>query len=95
MSNTILVKWNPNCECSTDTLIFRVWLYLCKVYLCVMFIIAVRFSSDPAGLLVSSDVAARGLDILNVDHVIHYQVPQNADVSSRNRCLWVHVTFPI
>ena len=33
----------------------------------------------------ASDVAARGLDILNVDHVIHYQVPQNADVSIESR----------
>ena len=42
-----------------------------------------RFSNDPKGLLVSSDVAARGLDILNVDHVIHYQVPHNAEVITK------------
>jgi ATP-dependent RNA helicase DDX24/MAK5 len=39
-----------------------------------------KFSKDPNGLLVASDVAARGLDILSIDHVIHYQVPQNADL---------------
>ncbi|KAI3648538.1 hypothetical protein MP228_006392 [Amoeboaphelidium protococcarum] len=32
------------------------------------------------GVLLASDVAARGLDIPNVDHVIHYQVPQTTDL---------------
>lgn len=32
------------------------------------------------GVLVATDVAARGLDIANVEHVIHYDVPQNAEV---------------
>ncbi|XP_065831355.1 ATP-dependent RNA helicase DDX24-like isoform X2 [Oscarella lobularis] len=39
-----------------------------------------RFSSRSNGLLLASDVAARGLDIPNVDHVIHYQIPKNADL---------------
>lgn len=39
-----------------------------------------RFRSDPNGLLIATDVAARGLDIPNVDHVIHYQVPRTAEV---------------
>lgn len=33
-----------------------------------------RFASQPSALLVASDVAARGLDVKDVDHVIHYQV---------------------
>ena len=32
------------------------------------------------GLLLASDVAARGLDIPQVDHVIHYQVPRTMEV---------------
>ena len=39
-----------------------------------------RFVSDPAALLIASDVAARGLDINNVQHVIHYQVPKTSEV---------------
>ncbi|XP_060085652.1 ATP-dependent RNA helicase DDX24-like [Ylistrum balloti] len=34
-----------------------------------------RFTGNPRGLLLASDVAARGLDIPNVQHVVHYQVP--------------------
>ena len=39
-----------------------------------------RFTADPAGLLLATDVAARGLDIPQVQHVIHYQVPKNSEV---------------
>ncbi len=39
-----------------------------------------RFSSDPRGLLVATDVAARGLDIKDVEHVVHYQVPKTSEV---------------
>ncbi|RVE41889.1 hypothetical protein evm_013463 [Chilo suppressalis] len=38
-----------------------------------------RFRDDPHGVLVATDVAARGLDIPNVDHVVHYQVPKTAE----------------
>ncbi|XP_049879854.1 uncharacterized protein LOC126376485 [Pectinophora gossypiella] len=38
-----------------------------------------RFRDDPHGVLVATDVAARGLDIPDVDHVIHYQVPRTAE----------------
>lgn len=38
-----------------------------------------RFSSNPTGLLIATDVAARGLDIPNVEHVIHYQVPRTSE----------------
>ncbi|CAH2240978.1 jg19732 [Pararge aegeria aegeria] len=38
-----------------------------------------RFRDDPRGVLVATDVAARGLDIPDVDHVIHYQVPRTAE----------------
>ncbi|XP_023952779.2 ATP-dependent RNA helicase DDX24 [Bicyclus anynana] len=38
-----------------------------------------RFRDDPLGVLVATDVAARGLDIPDVDHVIHYQVPKTAE----------------
>ncbi|XP_052257980.1 ATP-dependent RNA helicase DDX24-like [Dreissena polymorpha] len=38
-----------------------------------------RFTANPRGLLLASDVAARGLDIPNVQHVIHYQVPHTVE----------------
>lgn len=39
-----------------------------------------RFRSSERAVLVATDVAARGLDIPNIDHVIHFQVPLNAEV---------------
>lgn len=38
-----------------------------------------RFSKNPEALLLATDVAARGLDIPNIQHVIHYQVPRTAE----------------
>jgi ATP-dependent RNA helicase DDX24/MAK5 len=38
-----------------------------------------RFRSSSNSVLLSTDVAARGLDIPKVDHVIHYQVPRSSD----------------
>ncbi|CAD7012802.1 unnamed protein product [Ceratitis capitata] len=38
-----------------------------------------RFRDNPNGLLIATDVAARGLDIPNVEHVIHYQVPRTSE----------------
>ncbi|RKP27028.1 P-loop containing nucleoside triphosphate hydrolase protein, partial [Syncephalis pseudoplumigaleata] len=38
-----------------------------------------RFKTNPRGVLIASDVAARGLDIPSVDHVIHYQLPRSGD----------------
>ena len=38
-----------------------------------------RFKGNSRGLLLATDVAARGLDIPNVQHVIHYQVPRTIE----------------
>ncbi|KYN21126.1 PREDICTED: ATP-dependent RNA helicase DDX24 [Trachymyrmex cornetzi] len=38
-----------------------------------------RFQADENGLLIATDVAARGLDIPSIEHVIHYQVPRTAE----------------
>ncbi|GJJ07838.1 hypothetical protein Clacol_002043 [Clathrus columnatus] len=38
-----------------------------------------RFKSTPNAVLLATDIAARGLDVPAVDHVIHYQVPRTAD----------------
>ena len=38
-----------------------------------------RFSGSRDGLLIATDVAARGLDIPNIEHVIHYQVPRTSE----------------
>lgn len=42
-------------------------------------VVAIVGSAD--GLLLATDVAARGLDIPGVQHVIHYQVPRTTEVS--------------
>ena len=44
-----------------------------------------RFTASEQGLLLASDVAARGLDIHKVQHVIHYHVPMNSDVRGEGR----------
>lgn len=38
-----------------------------------------RFQAEENGLLIATDVAARGLDIPNIEHVIHYQVPRTSE----------------
>ena len=41
-----------------------------------------RFSSPstPGAILIATDVAARGLDILSVDLILHYHLPRTADM---------------
>lgn len=39
-----------------------------------------RFKETTNSVLLATDIAARGLDIPAVDHVIHYQIPRSADV---------------
>jgi superfamily II DNA/RNA helicase len=39
-----------------------------------------RFKAQPMGVLVATDVAARGLDVEGVAAVIHYHVPRQADI---------------
>ncbi|KAK6204389.1 P-loop containing nucleoside triphosphate hydrolase protein [Scheffersomyces amazonensis] len=36
--------------------------------------------NNQTAVLIASDVAARGLDIPNIDHVVHYHLPRSADV---------------
>ncbi|KAH1246911.1 DEAD-box ATP-dependent RNA helicase 13 [Glycine max] len=38
-----------------------------------------RFHENENGILVATDVAARGLDILGVRIVVHYQLPHSAE----------------
>ncbi len=39
-----------------------------------------RFRSKTSGILVATDVAARGLDIPNIDHVVHYDIPSSLEL---------------
>ncbi|KAI9306160.1 P-loop containing nucleoside triphosphate hydrolase protein [Cunninghamella echinulata] len=39
-----------------------------------------RFKANDRAVLVASDVAARGLDIPLVEHVIHYQLPRSGEI---------------
>ena len=43
-----------------------------------------RFSSSENGLLLATDVAARGLDLPEVKYVIHYEVPKTFKVCQMN-----------
>jgi len=47
-----------------------------------------RFQEQPNAIMFASDVAARGLDIPNVRHVIHYQTPRTMEtyVHRSGRC---------
>ena len=38
-----------------------------------------RFKSSAKSILVATDIAARGLDIANVQHVVHYHLPRATD----------------
>lgn len=38
------------------------------------------FEKKSDGLLLATDVAARGLDIPNIDIIIHYQIPKTSEV---------------
>ena len=38
-----------------------------------------RFRSGQAEVLIATDVAARGLDIPDVSHVINYDIPESAE----------------
>eukprot|EP00658_Telonema_sp_P-2_P013934 TRINITY_DN15281_c0_g1_i2.p1 TRINITY_DN15281_c0_g1~~TRINITY_DN15281_c0_g1_i2.p1 ORF type:complete len:259 (+),score=66.18 TRINITY_DN15281_c0_g1_i2:125-901(+) len=38
-----------------------------------------RFGTQEHIVLIATDVAARGIDVQNVDHVVHYHVPFNAE----------------
>lgn len=40
-----------------------------------------RFRANEHGILVATDVAARGLDIPGVRTVVHYQLPHSAEVN--------------
>ena len=42
--------------------------------------VLVRFSNRSASVLVATDVAARGLDVDDIDAVFNYELPQQADV---------------
>lgn len=39
-----------------------------------------RFRANEHGILIASDIAARGIDIPGVRTVVHYQLPHSADV---------------
>lgn len=40
-----------------------------------------RFRGNEHGILVATDVVARGIDIPGVRTVVHYQLPHSAEVS--------------
>ncbi len=42
-----------------------------------------RFKQNAHGILLATDVAARGLDIPSVEMVIHYDIPTTSEVSNQ------------
>ncbi len=41
------------------------------------------FQSSPIGVLVATDVAARGLDVSNIQVVIHYDIARSPQVGTK------------
>jgi ATP-dependent RNA helicase DDX24/MAK5 len=41
--------------------------------------LAISFKSHAHSILLATDIAARGLDIPLVSHVVHYQIPRTVD----------------
>ena len=41
--------------------------------------LAISFKSNAHSILLATDIAARGLDIPLVSHVVHYQIPRTVD----------------
>lgn len=48
--------------------------------LTVLLLFYVCILESENAILLATDVAARGLDIRGIEHVIHYQVPKTAEV---------------
>jgi len=40
-----------------------------------------RFRASENGILIATDLVARGIDIKNVRTIIHYKLPHSAEVS--------------
>jgi len=49
-----------------------------------------KFKAGMLDILVATDVAARGLDIKDVTHVINYSIPQNPELRQEGMRLWVN-----
>lgn len=43
-----------------------------------------KFAEDEKSVLIATDVAARGLDITDIQHVVHYEIPKTAEVINVN-----------
>ncbi len=41
--------------------------------------LVIRFKSHAHSILLATDIAARGLDIPSVSHVVHFQIPRTVD----------------
>lgn len=81
LTNSQLTDISLNICLCLELFLFPFYL-LCSFNLFLFFFsIFCRFKSSSTGLLLATDVAARGLDIPAVEHVIHYQVPKDPDVS--------------
>lgn len=58
------------------------WLWTTIYFLSMLnsFVYCVLTTANTQSLLIATDVAARGLDIPDVQHVVHYQVPRTTEV---------------
>ena len=54
-----------------------------------------RFAADADGILVATDVAARGLDLPSVAHVLHLDLPHTADAYTHRSGRAAHQYRPV
>lgn len=53
-----------------------------------------RFRASPQGILIATDVAARGLDVANIRCVVQYQLPNSADTYAAAPALLLYRRVP-
>ncbi len=54
-----------------------------------------RLRNSPNGVVVATDVISRGIDVPDIDNVIHYQIPRSPDIYVHRSGRTARVSFLI